>query len=99
MAFWPVENITENIKKVFDAESYCTQKKMEGLLLSIDFKKAFDTVEHEALIGMMKWFNFGETIRQWTKLLFTDFFALCDKQWTGIKLLQSFTCIVSGETQ
>ena len=35
----------ENARYVYDLIHYCKEKKKEGLLLLIDFEKAFDSIE------------------------------------------------------
>ena len=43
-----------------------------GLLVLIDFEKAFDTVEWDFLFESLKSYNFGQTFRAWIKLLYTN---------------------------
>ena len=44
-----------------------------GLILSLDFEKAFDRVEMVALVGTLKYFNFGEYFINGILLLYKDF--------------------------
>ena len=43
-----------------------------GLLLFIDFQKAFDSVEWEYFIESLKKFNFGQDFLQWVKTLYNN---------------------------
>ena len=43
-----------------------------GLLVLIDFKKAFDTIEWDFLFESLKAYNFGQTFRAWIKLLYNN---------------------------
>lgn len=43
----------------------------EGLLLILDFEKAFDSVEWNFLLQVLKQFNFGENFISWVKILYT----------------------------
>ena len=40
-----------------------------GLLFIADFEKAFDTVKWDFIQKSLQFFNFGETIIQWVKVL------------------------------
>jgi hypothetical protein len=44
----------------------------KGALLSLDIKKAFDSISHEYLIKAFKFFNFGDYIIRWLKLIGTN---------------------------
>jgi Reverse transcriptase (RNA-dependent DNA polymerase) len=48
-------SIIEGIKK-------CKKLKISGAVLSIDIKKAFDSISHGYLREVVKFFNFGENI-------------------------------------
>ena len=42
-------------------------------MVSIDFEKCFDHIEHRSIFGMLKYFNFGDNFIQVIKLFFHDF--------------------------
>ena len=44
----------------------------KGALLSLDIKKAFDSISHEYLLKAYKFFNFGDYIIKWLKLIGTN---------------------------
>ena len=44
----------------------------EGLLLLIDFEKAFDSVEWNFLDSALEFFGFGESIRRWVKTFYQN---------------------------
>jgi hypothetical protein len=44
----------------------------EGVLVSLDIKKAFDSISHSYMTGVLKFFNFGESFINWVKLLCTN---------------------------
>ena len=66
-------SITDNIRKVIDVMGYSKSRKMNNVLLSIDFQKCFDSVKNDAIIGIFRYFGFGECFVEWVRLLFTDF--------------------------
>ena len=52
------------------AETKFHQKR--GALLSLDIRKAFDTISHDYLNKVYKFFNFGDYIISWLKLIGTN---------------------------
>ena len=42
-----------------------------GISLSLDFQKAFDTLEWSYLSNVLKIYNFGDSLRTWIKVLYT----------------------------
>ena len=72
-AFLKGRNITENIRKVIDTVHYCNQKQLNGLLLAIDFEKAFDRVDYQSLEKVMQVMGFGKNMVSWVQVLYNDF--------------------------
>ena len=64
--------ISMNLRKILDTINYVESQNMPGVFFAIDFQKAFDRVEYSSLYKIMKWFNFGQNIINWIKLLFTN---------------------------
>ena len=60
--------IGESTRIIYDIMNYCEDFKKDGLLLLIDFEKAFDSVSWSFLYKTFKFFNFGESILSWLKL-------------------------------
>ena len=52
------------IRSIFDIMDLTAKENIPGLLLFIDFQKAFDSVEWEFLIESLKKFNFGRDFLQ-----------------------------------
>ena len=48
------------------------ERKIAGLILAIDFRKAFDSINHEYIKSVMKKINFGKDICEWIQLFFND---------------------------
>ena len=48
---------------------YTDVKKISGILLFIDFEKAFDSVEWKFIMNSLELFNFGPSIRKWFSIL------------------------------
>ena len=52
---------------------FTESNKLPGILLFIDFEKAFDTsVEWPFIQHALKFFNFGPNIRKWISVLYND---------------------------
>ena len=55
--------IGENIRLIYDVLFETKQQNIPGLILSIDFEKAFDTVSWKCISKTLDYFNFGESIK------------------------------------
>ena len=64
--------IGEAIRSIFDIMDFTAKENIPGLLLFIDFQKAFDSVEWEFLIESLKKFNFGRDFLQWVKTFYNN---------------------------
>ena len=53
----------------FEYIHQCHQTKKEIIIFKLDFAKAFDTVEHEAIILMMQHLGFPDLWKQWIMLI------------------------------
>ena len=51
--------IGENTRMVYDTIEYCDATDTKGLLIILDFSKAFDTIEWSFIQDVLKLFNFG----------------------------------------
>lgn len=64
--------IGENIRLIYDTISYAEEHQIPGLLLMIDFEKAFDSVSWSFLQKALKLFNFGPDIRRWIEVFYNN---------------------------
>ena len=51
---------------------HCNASKLDGLLLLIDFHKAFDSIDHDYIYKVMEGLNFGEDMIDWVRLFLTE---------------------------
>ena len=65
-------NIAHHIRNIDDIICYSSVHNLPGMLVSLDFAKAFDTVEKEMIICALKEFNFGDNFINMIKTLITD---------------------------
>ena len=61
--------IGENTRLIYDIMQYAEENDIPGLLLMIDFEKAFDSVSWTFMEKVFEYFNFGADIQKWIKVL------------------------------
>ena len=64
--------IGENVRVIDDLIISSKTNNVPGLLVLIDFEKAFDTVEWDFLFKTLKVLNFGPSFISWIRLLYTN---------------------------
>ena len=65
-------HLLESVMKIMEIVNTCETKACDGLLISFDFRKAFDTVSWPALFKALQAFGFGEQFINMTKILYSD---------------------------
>lgn len=63
--------IGENTRLVYDLLKYTEENDIPGLLLLIDFEKAFDSLSWAFIHKALKFLNFGESVRKWIEVFYT----------------------------
>ena len=58
--------------RIIDDVDYTKRNCLPGILLAIDFEKAFDTLEFNFLIRTLRKFNFGPSFIHWIRILYKD---------------------------
>ena len=74
--FFPGRYIGEAVRNAMDIMDWMKRNNKEGLLLLIDFKKAFDSVSFRFIRDSLSYFGFGETIIEWVGILLNGFKAV-----------------------
>lgn len=64
--------IGENIRMLYDLINYLEHNKLPGLLVSVDFEKAFDSVDWKYMHNVLRAFGFGEDICKWISTLYCN---------------------------
>ena len=67
--------IGENTRFTYDLMDYTDNENIPGLLVLIDFEKAFDSMSWSFIYKVLQFFGFGNTIIDWVKILNNDFKA------------------------
>ena len=65
-------NITDSIRSILDISEYLKRKNQSSILLSLDFQKAFDSLEWCFMLKALQVFKFGESFIKWIRLIYTD---------------------------
>ena len=68
----PGRNNGENIRSILDIMSFTQTKNLPGLLLFIDFEKAFDSLEWDFLNKCLELFNFGPDFIRWVNTFYKN---------------------------
>jgi Reverse transcriptase (RNA-dependent DNA polymerase) len=70
--FTKSRQIQEVIINTLENIDYCKLNNIQGAMLSIDIKKAFDSVDQDYFIKVYEFFNFGPRIISWLSLIGTN---------------------------
>ena len=71
--FMKERRISVNIRKMLDIIQQAEVEDIEAVVLSLDFVKCFDKCSFSILHGSLKYFQFGQVVQKWTKILYEDF--------------------------
>ena len=64
--------IFDAIRTIDDVVQYTKQIDPSGILITIDFEKAFDSLSHKYLFKVLHAFNFGSYFVQWIRTFFLE---------------------------
>ena len=62
--------IGNNARLLLDMLEYTDNEKIAGIMICLDFKKAFDSLNWEFMIKVLEKVNFGEYFINWVKILY-----------------------------
>ena len=71
-AFIKGRSIFDAIRTINDVLEYAKITNRSGILVTIDFEKAFDSLNHTYLFKVLHKYNFGPYVIQWIKTLYTN---------------------------
>ena len=63
---------SDNLRLVQDVIDFCNIFEEKGLILFLDFKQAFDCINHEFLFETLKMFNFKDSFIHWIRVLYNN---------------------------
>ena len=62
-------NIATLLRSTDDILDYVNKNKQPGILVGVDFQKAFDTLSKDLIRDSLKLYGFGENFSQWIKVI------------------------------
>ena len=64
--------IGENIRLISDVLDVTDKQQIPGILVALDFRKAFDSLEWPFIMETLNLFNFGTGIKQWINTFYSN---------------------------
>ena len=64
--------VGENTRILYDIMHYTEEHNLSGLLLLVDFEKAFDSLSWNFINKVLKYFGFGQSIIKWVQVLYKN---------------------------
>jgi len=71
-AYIPGRVVHDNVRMFEFYRKYCEENNVEGVLMSMDAKKAFDSVDHKYMFKTLRAYGFSEEFIEVVKLLYKD---------------------------
>ena len=68
-AYIPGRYIAECTRKTYDLFAYAKDKNLPGMLILVDFEKAFYSVSFQFIITILNLFGFGENFIRWITII------------------------------
>ena len=59
----------DNLRSLDLIKQYCKSERLKGLMIGVDARKAFDSVDHNYMQGVLEAYGFGPKCKNWFKLL------------------------------
>lgn len=60
------------MRTIDDVIDYTKRTDIAGILITIDFEKAFDSLNHKYLLKVLQAFNFGSSFIQWIRTFYSN---------------------------
>jgi len=64
--------IGDAIRTVIDVMEITDKQNIPGILMCVDFQKAFDSIEWNYIMKVLDAFNFGPSFKHWIKTIYTN---------------------------
>ena len=64
--------VANMLREIDDIIEFGKSEKLDGMVLSVDYEKAFDTLSTNAILKALNYFNAGDDYIKWIKVLLTN---------------------------
>ena len=71
-AYIPGRNVHNNLRMFEFYREYCNKNNVDAILMSLDAKKAFDSVDHKYMAATLKKYGFSDNFIDLVKMLYRD---------------------------
>lgn len=71
-AYVKVRLIFDSIRTIDDVLEYTKQRRQSGIMVTIDFEKVFDSLDHEFLVKVHHTIYFGTSFTQWIRTFYSN---------------------------
>ena len=72
VGFIPGRAITQHLRLLDDVINLCNKERIPGIVVSLDYRKAFDTLSKPAIIAALLKFNFGPMFIRYVETLLSN---------------------------
>ena len=79
--------IGENTRLIYDIMQYTETHNIPGLLVLVDFEKAFDSLSWSFIEKALEIFNFRSSIQSWIKTFYNNYISCILQKWLFIRIL------------
>jgi exonuclease III len=96
-AYIPGRSVHDNLRMFEFYKNYCNRYNVDAILMSLDAKKAFDSVDHRYMFATLRKYGFSENFIEVVKLLYNDIKA--DILVNGYKtcMIRICRCVKQGD--
>ena len=73
------KSIFDAVRAIDDILEFTEREKIQGLMVAIDFKKAFDSVNRNFMLETLSAFNFGPTLIRWIRTFYQNITSVSER--------------------
>jgi len=71
-AYIPTRSVMDNLRSNIYYRDYCKKAGIDGVIISLDAKKAFDSVSHDYILNTLKAYGVGVKFQNYFKVLYNE---------------------------